>query len=70
MCDVRPVDIKNVGKVIKNTKRRYLWQFKMHVDEHPAKCVDYSVLLFDSTVSKKRTVIINGADAILVKKVK
>ena len=65
LCDVRPVDIKNVGKVIKNTKRRYLWHFKLHVDDHPTKCVDYTVMLIDSTVSKKRTVILNGADAIM-----
>lgn len=70
LCDVRPVDIKNVGKVIKNTKRRYLWQFKVHVDDHPAKCVDYSVMLVDSTVSKKRTVILNGSETILQAQVK
>jgi hypothetical protein len=62
---VRPVDIKNVGKVIKNTKRRYEWHFKIHNDDHPEKCIDSTVILIDSTVSRKRTVMMSGVGIIM-----
>jgi len=72
ICDLAKVEVKNVGKVIKNTKRRYLWKFRLHSEETHSKnmCGHYSVTLIDSTVSLKRTVILNGTETLLDNEVK
>ena len=67
LCEVSKVEVKNVGKVIKNTKRRYLWKFRLHSAEshQQNKCGQYSVTLTDSTVSFKRSVVLNGTETLL-----
>ena len=62
VCSVEPLEVKNVGKIVKTSKRRYLWCFKVHDGNlHPA-CQSFEIELTDSQVSKKRNVKVNGTE--------
>lgn len=62
VCSVEPLEVKNVGKIVKTSKRRYLWCYRVHDRNlHPA-CQSFEIELTDSQVSKKRIVKVNGAE--------
>jgi hypothetical protein len=62
VCHVQPIHSQNVGKVIKTSKKRIFWHFKVHNDiQHTTNsCRQITVLLFESQVSKKRKIEVNG----------
>ena len=64
LCRKEPVQCYNIGRVIKNTKRRFIWSFTIHQQgrSHHDKCFPVTVMLNDSTVSGKRTIEVNGAE--------
>jgi hypothetical protein len=43
LCQVSDLEIFCIGKVIKNTKKRFQWNFKVHIDQDPEhlKCYKY-----------------------------
>jgi hypothetical protein len=62
VCCVEFLEVKNVGKIVKTSKRKYLWCFKVHDSAlHPA-CQSLEIELTDSQVSKKRNVKVNGTE--------
>ena len=30
VCDLKPVELRNVGKIVASSKRRYTWKFRLH----------------------------------------
>lgn len=54
-----------MGKIVKASKKKYLWQFRVHQDghlDHPIACKPFTVFFVESTVTKKRRIEVNGID--------
>jgi len=63
--------VKNVAKMVSSTKRNYEWSFKARILSDMDHCMwkEYSVLLIDSTLSKKRTLKLNNTVTLIDKTV-
>lgn len=51
-----------MGKIIKTSKRKYVWSFRLHDNAAHPGCKAFEVVLTDSQVSKKRQVHVNGVE--------
>ena len=48
VCDLEPLEVRNVGKIVKSSKRRYTWHFRLHDSAVHPKCRSFEVVLTDS----------------------
>lgn len=66
VCDLQPVEVQNIGKLVKTSKRKFFWRFRFHTTcYHPSSCKLITVIITDSTVSKKRKIEVDGVEILV-----